>query len=102
MYRKLTVRFCLLMLLGLSGSPLMAVEDEVKGLMLIIDQRLEDPAAKQEAMRAGRNRALLCSYCHGDDGNSVKPEVPNLAGQNPVYLLDQIGKFAGANGKILS
>ena len=94
MYRKLVVRFCLLMLLGLSSSPLMAMGDEVRGLMLIIEQRLEDPAAKQEAMRAGRNRALLCSYCHGGDGNSVKPEVPNLASQNPVYLLDQIGKFA--------
>ncbi|MFP3873124.1 MAG: c-type cytochrome [Thiohalophilus sp.] len=94
MYRKLIVRFCLLMLLGLSASPLMAVEEEVEGLMMIIEQRLEDPAAKQEAMRAGRNRALLCSYCHGEDGNSVKSEVPNLAGQSPVYLLDQIGKFA--------
>ncbi|TDX98132.1 c-type cytochrome [Thiohalophilus thiocyanatoxydans] len=93
MYRKLTVGFCLLILLGLSG-PLLAVEDEIKGLMLIIEQRMEDPAARQEAMRAGRDRALLCSYCHGDDGNSVKPEVPNLAAQNPVYLLDQINKFA--------
>lgn len=94
MNRKLTVRLGLLIFLGLSGPPLLAMEDEVKGLMLIIEQRMEDPAAKQEAMRAGRDRALLCSYCHGDDGNSVKPEVPNLAAQNPVYLLDQINKFA--------
>lgn len=99
MYRKLTVRLSLLMLLGLSNSPSIAVEDEVKGLMLVIEQRLEDPAAKQEAMRAGRNRALLCGYCHGNDGNSIKPDVPNLASQNPVYLLDQIGKFARGERK---
>jgi len=94
MYRELIAGFSLSILSGLTVSPSMAVEDEVRGLMLIIEQRVADPAARQEAMRAGSNRALLCSYCHGRDGNSVKPEVPNLAGQNPVYLLDQINKFA--------
>ena len=99
MYRKLTQGFGLLILLGMLASPSIALEDEVKGLMLIIEQRLEDPAARQQAMQAGRNRALLCSYCHGNDGNSVKPDVPNLADQNPVYLLDQIGKFARGERK---
>ncbi|MDY6979704.1 MAG: c-type cytochrome [Pseudomonadota bacterium] len=99
MYRKLTKGFGLLIVLGMLASPSIAMEDEVKGLMLIIEQRLDDPGARQQAMQAGRNRALLCSYCHGNDGNSVKPDVPNLAGQNPVYLLDQIGKFARGERK---
>ncbi|MDR9436194.1 MAG: c-type cytochrome [Thiohalophilus sp.] len=99
MYRKLTEGFGLLIVLGMLASPSIAMEDEVKGLMLIIEQRLDDPGARQQAMQAGRNRALLCSYCHGNDGNSVKPDVPNLASQNPVYLLDQIGKFARGERK---
>ncbi len=99
MYRKLTQGFGLLILLAMSASPLLAMEDGIQRLMLIIEQRLEDPAARQQAMQAGRNRALLCSYCHGNEGNSLKPDVPNLAGQNPVYLLDQIGKFARGERK---
>jgi cytochrome c553 len=67
--------------------------------MLVIKQRLGNPQATEQALHAGRDRALLCSYCHGEDGNSVKPEVPNLAGQNPVYLLSQIDKFADGRRK---
>jgi cytochrome c553 len=35
----------------------------------------------------------FCVNCHGDDGISKTPEVPNLGGQNPAYLLEQIRKF---------
>lgn len=45
-------------------------------------------------MKDGEARASFCAYCHGRDGNSAMPLVPNLAGQNPFYLLDQIEKFA--------
>lgn len=41
-----------------------------------------------------RERASFCARCHGEDGNSVQPLVPNLAGQNPFYLFEQIAKFA--------
>ena len=41
----------------------------------------------------------MSSVCHGEDGNSVKPDVPNLASQNPVYLLDQIEKFSDGRRK---
>lgn len=57
------------------------------------------PVSKQQAIDAGRERALLCSVCHGKDGNSAKPEVPNLAAQHTVYLLDQIQKFADGRRK---
>ena len=36
----------------------------------------------------------VCANCHGDGGQSVKPEIPNLAGQNPTYLIDQLRQFA--------
>ncbi len=58
-------------------------------------QRLQtDPSAGQALLKEGKARAFFCAYCHGEDGNSVMPLVPNLAGQNPYYLLEQIEKFA--------
>lgn len=50
-------------------------------------------AEYQDALIAGEERAVLCGYCHGKDGNSIKKDVPNLAGQNPEYLLHQFDLF---------
>jgi cytochrome c553 len=81
--------------LMLTASIQAQAEDMAMPEMLkVIEQRLQDDAAKQEAIEAGKERALLCKYCHGEDGNSLKPDVPNLAGQNASYLLEQVDKFA--------
>nr|MBF0681969.1 c-type cytochrome [Pseudomonas sp.] len=53
-----------------------------------------DEGRRQQAFEAGRERALFCSYCHGETGNSRRPHIPNLAGQNPVYLFSAFEKFA--------
>jgi len=50
--------------------------------------------ATADAIELGNTRAFICKYCHGEDGNSKKSSIPNLAGQNPVYLLRQIEMFA--------
>ena len=76
-----------------------AEDADLKQLSTEIQLKQSTPASEQAAIEAGRERALLCSVCHGKDGNSVKPDVPNLAGQNPVYLLDQIKKFADGRRK---
>ena len=55
---------------------------------------LADEGRLAAAIEAGRERGTFCFYCHGEDGNSRRPHVPKLAGQNPVYLLDQIERFA--------
>lgn len=52
-----------------------------------------DPAALKTAIDGGRKVSSFCVNCHGDDGISKTPEVPNLGGQNPAYLLEQIRKF---------
>lgn len=57
----------------------------------------KDSAGWAALLRRGEEQASFCSYCHGKDGISVKPLVPNLAGQNPNYLLDQIERFANGN-----
>lgn len=36
----------------------------------------------------GKRIARMCDTCHGKDGNSTKPEVPNLAGLSVRYLTD--------------
>jgi cytochrome c553 len=60
--------------------------DRLKGI-------LADPGARVAAAEAGRKIASFCANCHGPDGNSRQSEVPNLAGQNPIYLLNQVHKF---------
>lgn len=68
--------------------------------MLKIIQKIDaDPAGRAAVITAGRERSLLCADCHGATGNSVKPGIPNLASQNPAYLLDQIDRFATGRRK---
>lgn len=55
----------------------------------------------EQTYRVGQKVAAFCANCHGQGGNSVKPDVPNLAGQNPVYLLEQVRQFADGRRKNL-
>jgi len=59
----------------------------------LLAQVKANQAEYQFALQAGKDRSTLCGYCHGKDGNSVKKDVPNLAGQNPEYLLHQFDLF---------
>jgi cytochrome c553 len=52
-----------------------------------------DPAALKTAIEGGRKASSFCVNCHGAEGVSKTPEVPNLGGQNPAYLVEQIRKF---------
>jgi cytochrome c553 len=58
-----------------------------------------DPAAQRSAIEAGKKLTFFCANCHGEAGVSKTPEVPNLAGQNPAYLLEQIRKFGAGERK---
>ena len=60
---------------------------------------LADPAKRAAAAEAGRKIAAFCANCHGDSGVSKQGEVPNLAGQNPAYLFEQIRKFGAGERK---
>lgn len=53
----------------------------------------KDPVAREQAYAAAEERILLCSKCHGKDGNSKRDYIPNLAGQNPQYLFDAFEKY---------
>ncbi|WP_320820823.1 c-type cytochrome [Thalassolituus sp.] len=69
--------------------------DSSVNAMLVKMQGIEQsPLEKQAALEQGKDRALLCFRCHGDDGNSLRDYIPNLASQNAAYLFTQFEKFA--------
>ena len=65
------------------------------GLFILSGFALISPAstfAKGDP-EAGRAKALTCSACHGQDGNSVNPEWPNLAGQHEKYIVKALRSY---------
>lgn len=58
-----------------------------------LQQAIGSAAEFDKARQAGKKAAFFCANCHGPDGNSAYDYIPNLAGQNAVYLLNQIEKF---------
>lgn len=54
---------------------------------------MADEKVHQMALEEGRARTVLCKTCHGADGKSVREGAPNLAGQNPAYIVDQFERF---------
>lgn len=75
--------------LGLSCQPAWALTPVEK-----LKQVQASKASQASAVESGRRLAAFCFNCHGEDGNSKQPDVPNLAGQNAAYLLEQIRKFS--------
>lgn len=52
------------------------------------------PAAAFAAdIAAGRAKAAACVACHGENGISIQPNAPHLAGQPAVYTVDQLRQF---------
>ncbi len=83
-------------------SPLVAAQptqplDEL--LLQRYERLLQNEDLRQQAIDKGRERAVLCRYCHGEDGNGGPGDTPILAGQNPVYLLHQMDRFASGERK---
>jgi cytochrome c553 len=44
----------------------------------------------------GAAKAAVCTACHGPNGNSTNPQWPKLAGQNAVYIDEQLHLFKAA------
>ena len=42
---------------------------------------------------AGKAKAALCAGCHGAQGISMSPDIPNLAGQKELYLAKSIRDY---------
>jgi len=44
-------------------------------------------------MNTKRAKAIICTGCHGADGNNDNPDYPRLAGQHKSYLIKQLTDF---------
>jgi cytochrome c553 len=42
---------------------------------------------------SGQVKATVCKECHGNDGQSVDPSYPNLAGQHESYLIKALSDY---------
>jgi cytochrome c553 len=48
---------------------------------------------------AGKARSVTCAACHGNNGMSVNPTYPNLAGQHAQYIVKALKAYkAGERG----
>jgi cytochrome c553 len=59
----------------------------------------KNPETLRVAQQAGKKAAFFCVNCHGESGVSRLSDVPNLAGQNADYLLEQTRKFGDGRRK---
>ena len=73
--RGVTAVWCLGVFLCL-GGPVAPAEESVE--------------PREPDVAAGRVLAGTCAACHGEEGNTLLPGHPNVAGQNARYLLRQM------------
>ena len=91
--------------IGMSLCPVAVLADseaELAERRKVVDEvvrRMNDKLAREQSMSAGLARSVLCANCHGVDGNSSKSEYPNLASQNPGYMIEQMQKFKDGRRK---
>ena len=52
-----------------------------------------------DSVNAGKTKTASCVSCHGEHGNSTMPMFPKLAGQNSVYIANQLKAFKSGERK---
>ena len=70
----------------------------ILAIIFLATINLMNPAYSSDIDK-GKELSVSCAACHGDNGISVNPVWPKLAGQNPKYLASQLYEFRkGADG----
>jgi len=49
--------------------------------------------AHADAVAGKMRAATACAVCHGPQGLSMQPNVPHLAGQPEIYLVEQLRNY---------
>ena len=75
----------------LGTASLLACASAFAGSRDFVDLRRIGPLVGDA--NAGKEKAALCSACHGANGISPSPAFPNLAGQRAEYLYWQLVEF---------
>ncbi|MFC3681531.1 c-type cytochrome [Bacterioplanoides pacificum] len=76
-----------------------AAAETAEDMLVEMNLIQNNTALMQAAVEDGRERGQLCFRCHGDDGNSKRDYIPNLASQNALYLFTQFEHFANGSRK---
>ena len=95
----LTTALMAAMMAALAVQPVVAQPAKARATANVdLDARFKEaqtsPQLADDLYKVGRKVAAVCANCHGEGGTSTKPSIPNLAGQNPAYLLEQMRQFA--------
>jgi len=91
----------LLLLAGVGQVAAQTAHNPDEAAADLLAQRIEKHGsleqAQAEARKSGQLVAERCYLCHGEDGNKTSSTsglvIPNLAGQQPLYLLQQLRHF---------
>ena len=73
----------------------MKIQNKTSRLTLIASLALTLPIALHAGgdPAAGKEKAQVCAACHGQDGHSIDPNYPNLAGQYESYLVKALADY---------
>jgi cytochrome c553 len=90
---------CLALIVALSSTAVLA-ENDGPATQPSTQATANDQSADQIKLRigpgdpvSGKDKAALCYGCHGEDGNSIDPNIPKLAGQYGIYISKQIRNY---------
>jgi len=72
-------------------TPEMALQKKLKQQLTLL---ASDETLRQQLNLAMKFRTQICQRCHGVDGHSRNGRCPNLAGQDPAYLVQQLHHFS--------
>ncbi|MES1983297.1 MAG: c-type cytochrome [Pseudomonadota bacterium] len=79
----------------LTSAAAFAADDPNKGRVGFNDdspENIKQRSAPGDPV-AGKDKSQLCQGCHGEDGISVEPMIPKLAGQYGRYISKQLRNF---------
>ncbi|MCH1929822.1 cytochrome c4 [Shewanella sp. A25] len=62
----------------------------------VVVAAISSPVIAEGNAEAGKTKVIVCSACHGMDGNSMIDMYPKLAGQHASYLQKQLHDFRSA------
>ena len=80
-------------LIRLTGVRLTAVSRVAMVVMAISGLTSNAVFAQDGSIEAGKQKAVTCAACHGQNGISPSSDFPYLAGQVPGYIASQLAKF---------
>lgn len=91
------MRVIIILMLGF--LPGLVYSSELSTLTTRLHAVMQNKTQLNNSLSAAKQRTTLCQYCHGSDGISNRPYIPNLAGQHPIYLLKQMLHFGNGTRK---